>query len=277
MAFLGIAERMNLLETESAFEVLAKAKKLEAKGRDIVRLEIGQPDFKTPANIIEAAYRAMKEGYTCYTPTPGLPETREAIASYCAAHKKIKTNPNEVVVVPGGKPIMFFTMLSLINPGDEVIYPDPGFPIYRSCIRFAGGVPVPMPLLEKNDFSVDLELFKKSLTDKTKLVIINSPGNPTGGVIKKEDLLAIAELVRDKNIYVLSDEIYDRIIFEGEAFSIGSLPFMKDRTIILDGFSKTYAMTGWRLGYGVMNEESFSWSIPTPAPRPFPKSRPSRP
>ncbi len=166
--------------------VLAKAKKLEAEGRDIVRLEIGQPDFKTPRQNHEAAYRAMNVRYTCYSPTPGLPETREAIASYCAAHKKIKTNPNEVVVVPGGKPIMFFTMLSLINPGDEVIYPDPGFPIYRSCIRFAGGVPVPMPLLEKNDFSVDLELFKKSLTDKTKLVIINSPETPPAASSKKK-------------------------------------------------------------------------------------------
>ena len=197
----------------------------------------------------------MKEGYTGYTPAPGLIETREAIAEYCLRYKNVKTDIDEIVVVPGGKPIMFYTMLTLINPGDEVIYPNPGFPIYESCIRFAGGIPVPMPLLEENEFSFDVEKLKELITDKTKLIIINSPSNPTGGVIPKEDIMAIADIIKSKDIYVLSDEIYDRIIFEGENFSIASIPEMKDKTIILDGFSKTYSMTGWRIGYGVMNKE----------------------
>jgi len=250
-----VADRMSLLSTENAFNVLAKANKLESEGREIVHLEIGQPDFATPANIIEAAYKAMKEGYTGYTPAPGLIETREAIAEYCLRYKNVKTDIDEIVVVPGGKPIMFYTMLTLINPGDEVIYPNPGFPIYESCIRFAGGIPVPMPLLEENEFSFDVEKLKELITDKTKLIIINSPSNPTGGVIPKEDIMAIADIIKSKDIYVLSDEIYDRIIFEGENFSIASIPEMKDKTIILDGFSKTYSMTGWRIGYGVMNKE----------------------
>jgi aspartate/methionine/tyrosine aminotransferase len=250
-----VADRMNLLSTESAFDVLAKAKKLELEGRDIVHLEIGQPDFKTPQNIIDAAQIAMNQGYTGYTPAPGLLETREAIAEYCMKHKNVKTSPEEIVVVPGGKPIMFYTMLTLINPGDEVIYPNPGFPIYESNIKFAGGIPVPMPLLEENGFSLDIEKFKELITDKTKLIILNTPSNPTGGVIPKEDIIAIAEIIKSKDIYVLSDEIYDRIIYDGENFSIASIPEMKDKTIILDGFSKTYSMTGWRLGYGVMNKE----------------------
>lgn len=251
----NIADRIKLLSTESAFDVLAKAKKLEAQGKDIVHLEIGQPDFKTPQNIIDAGCRAMNEGFTGYTPANGLLETREAIAEYCMRHKGVKTNSDEIVVVPGGKPIMFYTMLSLINPGDEVIYPNPGFPIYESNIKFAGGVPVPMPLLEENDFRIDIEKFKESITDKTKLVILNTPSNPTGGTLTKEDIYAITDIIKSKDIYVLSDEIYDRIVFEGEPFSIASIPEMKDKTIILDGFSKTYAMTGWRLGYGVMNKE----------------------
>ena len=250
-----VADRMNLLSTENAFNVLSKANKLESEGRDIVHLEIGQPDFTTPSNIIQEAYKAMKEGYTAYTPTSGLIETREAIAEYCLRHKNVKTNVDEIVVVPGGKPIIFYTMLTLINPGDEVIYPNPGFPIYESCIKFAGGVPVPMPLLEENGFSIDVEKFEELITDKTKLIILNTPSNPTGGVVSKEDIMAIANMIKSKGIYVLSDEIYDRIIFEGENFSIASIPEMKDKTIILDGFSKTYSMTGWRLGYGVMNKE----------------------
>jgi len=250
-----LAQRMGLLGTESAFEVLARANALEAQGKQVVHLEIGQPDFKTPQNIIEAAYRAMNNGFTGYTPTPGLMQTRQAVAEYCLQYKNVRTNAKEVVMVPGGKPIMFYTMLALVNPGDEVICPNPGFPIYESCIRFAGGVPVPMPLLQKNDFRLDLEAFKASITEKTKLVIINSPANPTGGVLAEEDIRAIADCVRGKGIYVLSDEIYDRIVFEGKPLSIASLEGMKDYTILLDGFSKTYAMTGWRLGYGVMNQE----------------------
>lgn len=250
-----IAERISLLSTESAFDVLAKAQKLEAEGKDIVHLQIGQPDFNTPQNIIDAAKKAMDDGYTGYTPSPGLVETREAIAEYCLKYKNVKTNPEEIVVVPGGKPTMFYTMLALVEPGDEVICPNPSYPIYESNIRFAGGIPVPLPLLEENDFGLDIEKFKELITDKTKLVILNNPSNPTGGVIPKEDIIAIAEIIKDKDIYVLSDEIYDRMIFEGESFSMASIPEMKDKTIILDGLSKTYSMTGWRLGYGVMSKE----------------------
>jgi len=219
-------------------------------------MEIGQPDFKTPQNIIDAACRAMNDGYTGYAPTPGFPEVRRTIAEYAARHKNIKTSADEVVVVPGGKPVMFYTMLMLINPGDEVVYPNPSFPIYESCIKFAGGVPVPLRLSAKNDFRLDIAAFKKLITPKTKLVLINSPSNPTGGVFTKDDILAIAEILRDRpDIFILSDEIYDRLIFEGEVFSIASIPGFKDRTIILDGFSKTYAMTGWRLGYGIMHPD----------------------
>jgi len=250
------AQRMALLHTESAFQILAKAQALEAQGRHIIHMEIGQPDFKTPQNIIDAAYRAMNAGYTGYTPTPGLLQARKVIAEYAAGHKKITTSADEVVIVPGGKPVMFYTMLMLVNPGDEVVYPNPSFPIYESCINFAGGMPVPLQLSAENDFRVDLEAFKKLITPKTKLVIINSPSNPTGGVFTREDVLGIAEILRDRpDIFILSDEIYDRLIFEGEAFSIASLPGFKDRTIILDGFSKTYAMTGWRLGYAILHPE----------------------
>ncbi len=249
-----LAERMGRLHTESAFKIMARANALEAQGKSIIHMEIGQPDFKTPSHIIEAAYQAMKDGYTGYTPTPGYPQLRETIAAYAAAHKGIKTDKDEVVVVPGGKPVMFYTMLMLIDPGDEVVYPNPSFPIYESCIKFTGGVPVPYPLTAENDFRIDIEGFKKLITPKTKLVMLNNPSNPTGGVFEKEDILAIADILRDRpDIYILSDEIYDRLVFDGSVFSIAALPEFKDRTIILDGFSKTYAMTGWRLGYGIMN------------------------
>jgi len=251
-----VARRMGLLHTESAFQILAKARALEARGRDIIHMEIGQPDFKTPQNIIEAAYRAMNEGYTGYSPTPGFPEARNAIAEYAAKQKKIATSMDEVIIVPGGKPIMFFTMLMLVNPGDEVIYPNPAFPIYESVINFAGGIPVPLRLSADNDFRLDLDAFRKLIRPKTKLVLINSPSNPTGGVFTREDILGMADILRGRpDIFVLSDEIYDRLVFEGEACSIASLPGFKDRTIILDGFSKTYAMTGWRLGYGIMHPD----------------------
>jgi aspartate/methionine/tyrosine aminotransferase len=250
-----VADRMGLLHTESAFQILARANALEAQGRSIIHLEIGQPDFKTPKNIIEAAYKAMLEGKTGYTPTPGVIPLRETIARYVEDYKKVKTAPEEIVVVPGGKPVMFFTMLMLAQAGDEVIYPNPGFPIYESVIKFSGAKAVPMPLLQKNNFSVDLDRLKKDINDRTKLIILNNPGNPTGGMIKRDDIIAIASMVRDKGIYILADEIYDRIIFEEQPLSIATLPGMKDWTIILDGFSKTYAMTGWRLGYGVMNRE----------------------
>ncbi|WP_088227018.1 pyridoxal phosphate-dependent aminotransferase [Desulfosporosinus sp. FKB] len=250
------AERMSLLGTETAFEVLAKAKALEAQGKDIVHLEIGEPDFDTPKNIIDAACFALTNGYTHYTPAPGIPEVRETIAEYIRSHKHVDTSLENIVIVPGGKPIMFFSILATVNPGDEVIYPNPGFPIYESVIRFVGGKPVPIPLREENQFRLDVNELAQLITPRTKMLIINSPGNPTGGVLTNEDVKAIADLVRGQEILVLSDEIYDRIVYGNtQPLSIASLPGMLDWTIILDGFSKTYAMTGWRLGYGVMPAE----------------------
>ncbi|MGI6028537.1 MAG: pyridoxal phosphate-dependent aminotransferase [Candidatus Heteroscillospira sp.] len=251
-----VAQRMQRLHGETAFAILARANELEAQGRNIVHLELGQPDFKTPQNIIDAACTALNSGYTGYTPTSGYMDLRETIADYALRQKNVKTNAREVVVVPGGKPIMFYTITMLVNPGDEVIYPNPSFPIYESCIKFAQGVPVPLPLTKDNNFRLNVEAFKKLITDKTKLVILNNPSNPTGGVFSKEDIMAIADVLRDRpDIFILSDEIYDRLVFDGSVFSIASLPEFKDRTIILDGFSKTYAMTGWRLGYGIMHPE----------------------
>lgn len=247
-----LAKRMSLLGTETAFEVLAKAKKLEAEGREIIHLEIGEPDFDTPRNIIDSAIHALNNGYTHYTPASGLPIVRQAIANYVKERKNVAATAEEVVIVPGGKPIMFYVIMALVDPGDEVLYPNPGFPIYESVIKFAGGTAVPMPLLEVNDFRLDIDDLAKKINERTKLIIINSPANPTGGFLTKEDIERIADLVRGKNILVLSDEIYDRVVYEGTPLSIASLPGMKEQTIILDGFSKTYAMTGWRLGYGVM-------------------------
>jgi aspartate aminotransferase len=245
------AERMNRLGTESAFDVLAKAKKLEAEGRNIIHLEIGQPDFSTPMNICDAAFRAMKDGYTGYVPAAGLQEFREVIAEYVAATRGIRVYPDEVVVTPGAKPIIFFTVLALVNEGDEVIYPNPGFPIYESVINFVGAKAVPLPLREEVDFRFRIEDLKAAISERTKLLILNSPQNPTGGFLQPEDLEAIATLANQYDFYILSDEIYSRILYEGEHYSIISLPGMKERTILLDGHSKTYAMTGWRLGYGV--------------------------
>lgn len=250
------ADRMSLLGTETAFEVLVKAKKLEAQGKDIVHLEIGEPDFSTPKHIIDAGCLALNSGYTHYTAAPGILEVRETIAEYVSTHKAVDASADDIVIVPGGKPIMFFSIMATINPGDEVIYPNPGFPIYESVIRFVGGKPVPIPLREENQFRLDVNELAQLITPKTKMLIINSPGNPTGGVLTHDDVKAIADLVRGKEILVLSDEIYDRIVYsDNPLLSIASLPGMKDWTIILDGFSKTYAMTGWRLGYGVMHPE----------------------
>ncbi|GFI62010.1 aspartate aminotransferase [Clostridiales bacterium] len=250
-----IAERVGRLNGESAFAILSKAKELEAKGIDVIHLEIGQPDFQTPENIIKATDRAMANGYTGYGPTLGYNELRQTVADYAKKYKNLDVTMDNVAIVPGGKPTMFFTMLTLIRPGDEVIYPNPGFPIYESCIKFAEGVPVPLPLTAENDFKLDIEKFKSLITPKTKLIIINSPCNPTGGIFDKNDILAMAEVLKDRpDIFILSDEIYDRLIFEGEAFSIASLPEFKDRTLVLDGFSKSYAMTGWRIGYCIANE-----------------------
>ena len=251
---MKLAQRMSHLGTETAFEVLARAKQLEKEGKEIVHLEIGEPDFNTPQNITDAAIEALKEGYTHYGPSAGLPELREVIARYVADTRKILVDPDEVVVTPGGKPIMFFSILALVDEGDEVIYPNPGFPIYESVIEFLGAKPVPIQLREENDFRLDIDELKKLVTPKTKLIIINSPQNPTGGILTLEDLKAIADIAISKNIQVLSDEIYSRILYEGKHHSIASMPDMKERTIILDGLSKTYAMTGWRIGYGVMNK-----------------------
>ena len=249
-----IAERVERLQGESAFAILSKANELEAKGMNVIHLEIGQPDFKTPKNIIDAAKKAMSDGYTGYGPTLGYNELREAVADYVKEYKNIDATKDNVVIVPGGKPTMFFTMLTLVEPGDEVIYPNPGFPIYESCIKFARGIPVPMPLTADNDFRLDVEKLKSLITPKTKLIIINNPGNPTGGIFEKEDILAIADILKDRpDIFVLSDEIYDRLMYDGETISIASIPEMRDRTLVLDGFSKTYAMTGWRIGYCVAN------------------------
>lgn len=251
---MRLAQRMSRLGTETAFEVLARAKALEAQGKDIIHLEIGEPDFDTPAHIKAAAVRALDEGYTHYTPAAGIPALREAIADYIRRTRGIPVGPENVVVVPGGKPIMFFAILALVEEGDEVIYPNPGFPIYESMIRFVGGHPVPLRLRMENEFRVDVEELARLITPRTRMLILNSPANPTGGVLTREDLAAIAELCLKHDLIVLSDEIYSRIIYEGEHISIASFPGMLERTIILDGFSKTYAMTGWRLGYGVMPE-----------------------
>ena len=245
---------MSRIGVESAFEVLVRARELERQGKNIIHLEIGEPDFPTPAHIIAAAKRALDEGYTHYGPTQGLPELRESVARYVSTTRNIRVGPEHVSIVPGGKPIIFFPMLALIEPGDEVIYPDPGFPIYASMIRFAGGVPVPIPLVEERGFSFDLDLLRKRLSPKTKMLVLNSPQNPTGGMIPPEDIRAIADLVRDRDLMVLSDEIYSRIYYGEAPVSIASLPGMLEKTIILDGFSKTYAMTGWRMGYGVTPE-----------------------
>jgi aspartate aminotransferase len=245
------AARMHDLGTESAFAVLAKAKQLEAQGKPIIHLEIGQPDFPTPVNICEAAVRAMQAGHTGYGPAAGLWELREVIAAHIAQTRGVAIHPEEVVVTPGAKPIIFFTLLALVNSGDEVIYPDPGFPIYESVIRFVGAKAVPLPLLEEVDFRFRIEDLEAAISEKTRLLILNSPQNPTGGLLTTSDLEAIATLADRHNFYVLSDEIYSRILYEGEHQSILQYPEMKNRTILLDGHSKTYAMTGWRLGYGI--------------------------
>ena len=252
---LRLASRMARLGTETAFEVLVRAKALERQGKDIVHLEIGEPDFDTPSNIIHAATDALEHGWTHYGPSAGLPDLRQTIADYVSESRKIKVTAEEVVVVPGGKPIIFYAIMALVEERDEVIYPNPGFPIYESMINFVGGKAVPIPLREELQFRLDVNQLKRLITDRTKLIIINSPQNPTGGVLEKSDIAGIAEAIGDRDIMVLSDEIYSRLLFEGNHHSIMSLPDWKERTILLDGFSKTYAMTGWRMGYGVMRAD----------------------
>jgi aspartate aminotransferase len=249
---MRLAQRMDQIGTEGAFEVLARARALEAQGRDVIHLEIGEPDFDTPAHIIEAGAQALRAGHTHYTPPIGVPELRQAIARHISHSRGVEISPEQVVVTPGAKPIMFFTMLILLEAGDEAIYPDPGFPIYRSMIRFVGARPVPLPLREEQNFRFDADEFRSLVSDRTRLIILNSPHNPTGGALTRQDLETVAEVAQERDIMVLSDEIYDRILYEGEHHSILSLPGMESHTILLDGFSKTYAMTGWRMGYGVM-------------------------
>ena len=254
---MKLAGRMGRLGTETAFSVLAKAKALEARGQDIIHLEIGEPDFDTAGHIVEAGCQALRSGETHYTPTAGIPELREAIAADVAKSRGIDVDPAQVVVTPGGKPIMFFAILALVEEGDEVLMPNPAFPIYESMVDFVGGTPVFVPLRQENGFRFDLDEFRAGLSEKTRLVILNSPANPTGGVFTREDIRGIAEILHERpDVTVLSDEIYARLLYSGSFASIASEPgFGPDgRTIILDGFSKTYAMTGWRLGYGVMPE-----------------------
>ena len=248
---MKLAQRMSRLGTETAFEVLAKAQKLEAKGKRIIHLEIGEPDFETPRNIVNGGRQALIDGFTSYNPSPGYDDLRIVIASEIAKTRGIEANGENVIVTPGGKPIMFFVIMALIEGGDEVLYPNPGFPIYESMINFCGGTAVPMRLHEDKEFNIDIDEVERQITPNTKLMIVNSPNNPCGSVIGNKELEDLSLLAKEHDILVLSDEIYIRFLYEGEHKSIASFPNMLDRTIILDGFSKTYAMTGWRIGYGL--------------------------
>ena len=256
---INLAANLARLGTETAFDVLVKAQRLEAQGRHVIHLELGEPDFDTPVHIREAAKRALDEGFTHYGPSAGLPLLRETIAKELTRTRSVAIRPDQVVVTPGAKPIIFFALLACVNPGDEVIYPNPGFPIYESVINWIGARAVPLPIREVNDFGVDVDELAALITPRTTFLILNSPANPTGGVITHDQLALIAELVNRHHLMVLSDEIYSRIIYEGEHHSLLSFPGMQEHTILLDGFSKTYAMTGWRLGYGVMPQELAFW------------------
>jgi len=252
---LRLAKRMSRLGTESAFQVLSRARELERQGKSIIHLEIGEPDFATPANVTAAAVNALNAGWTHYGPSAGYPELRETIATEVSHTRGVPVRADEVVVVPGGKPIIFYSILALVDEGDEVIYPNPGFPIYESMIHYVGGRAVPIRLREEKDFAFDVDEFSSLISDRTRLIILNSPQNPTGGVLSQRDIEQIAEAIGDREVFLLSDEIYSRLVFEGRHHSIMSQPGFKERTILLDGFSKTYAMTGWRIGYGVMRAD----------------------
>ena len=252
---MRLASRMARIGTETAFEAAARARALEATGRDVIHLEIGEPDFDTPRHVSEAAARALLDhGETHYTAATGIAPLREAIAADVRRHKGIEATPEQVVVTPGAKPIMFYTVLALVDDGDEVIYPNPGFPIYESMARYVGGSPVAAPLRESNQFRMDVDEVASLITDRTRLIILNSPNNPTGSIVTDDDLRRLAALAVDHDLVVLADEIYGRLQYQGEPLSIATLPGMAERTITLDGFSKTYAMTGWRLGYGIVPE-----------------------
>ena len=251
---MKLAGRMERLGTESAFEVLAKAKALEAQGREIVHLEIGEPDFDTPPHVIAAAQQALDKGFTHYVPAPGIPELRTAVADFLDRTGRLSTTPDRVLITPGAKPIMFFTILALCEEGDEVLYPDPGFPMYASIASFAGAKPVPVPLREENGFVIDPDELRSLVTDRTKLLILNSPHNPCGSASTPEQLQAIAEIAIEHHLVVLSDEVYWALRYDGEHHSVLDVDGMAERTILLDGWSKTFAMTGWRLGFGVFPE-----------------------
>ncbi len=255
MQLKKLAARMGRLGTETAFETLAKARALERQGRNIVHLEIGEPDFDTPEHIRQAAKDALDKGFTHYGPSPGLMEARESVARHQTKRQGYPVEAGRVVITPGGKPIMFFAIMALVDEGDEVVYPNPGFPIYESMINFVGGKAVPLQLNEETGFNADIEELRRKVTKRTKLIIVNSPNNPCGSVVPDADLKKIAEIAVENDCYVLSDEIYKDFYYEGQHTSISRFPGMKDRTIILDGFSKSYAMTGWRLGYGVLPEQ----------------------
>ena len=252
---LKLADCMSRLGNEGAFEVLVRARALEAEGKEVVHLEIGEPDFPTAPNIVAAAKRALDEGWTHYGPPVGFPELRQAVADDVGRRRGISVDPSEVVVTPGAKPIMFYSILALVEPGDEVLYPDPGFPIYSSMINFVGATPVPYSMPEDRDFDIDVKEILGKISDRTRLMILNSPNNPTGGMISRSEMETLADALKDREVAVLSDEIYSRLIYTGEHVSLATFPELRDRVIILDGFSKTYAMTGWRLGYGVMHPD----------------------
>jgi aspartate/methionine/tyrosine aminotransferase len=252
---MTIADSLSRLGTETAFEVLARAKALEAQGRDMIHLQIGEPDFDTPPHIVEACVKALRAGQTHYCPAPGIPQLREAAADYLSRTRSISVDPGRVLVTPGAKPFLFFGVLATCNPGDEVIYPNPGFPIYESVIRWAGATPVPLPLTEESGFAFTADDLAERLTSKTKLVILNSPANPTGGVVPREVNVEVAKLLADHGCYILTDEVYSEMVYDGEHDSIASHGDLLDRTILLDGFSKTFAMTGWRLGYAAVPKE----------------------
>jgi aspartate/methionine/tyrosine aminotransferase len=252
---MTFAERVTHLAPEGAYQMLARAQALEAKGREIIHLEIGQPDEPTFDNIVQAGIKAIQDGHTRYNPPAGVPALRQAIAEDAGQRRGIDVRPSQVVIGPGAKPALFFPTLALVHPGDEVIYPDPGFPTYAAMIGVAGGVPVPVPLSEEDDFSFNLAIFDELISDRTRLIVLNSPSNPTGGVLPISALEHIADAALRHDAWVISDEIYARLVYDGPiAPSIASLPGMAERTVICDGFSKTYAMTGWRLGYGIMPE-----------------------
>lgn len=252
---LKLAQRMGRLGTETAFEVMARAKALEAQGKHIIHLQIGEPDFDTPKHIVEAGIQALRNGQTHYCAAAGIAPLKEAIVEDVYARRGVRPNVEQVVITPGAKPIMFFLLLACVEKGDEVIYPNPGFPIYESLVNFLNATPVPLQLREENDFRFDPDDFRSKVSDRTRLIILNTPHNPTGGILTRRDVEIIAEVASERDILVLSDEVYKNIVYDDEHQSIYALPGMADRTVLLDGFSKTYAMTGWRLGFGVMRED----------------------